>query len=183
MTTDKIRPRSAAQPSTLRAMLAAPLLPDAVVLVAMDLMNLGAMGHPVHRDDAPLASAANDFANTQLFEADGQMTMVVVSGDFRADPVNLSGVLGVMDVIEVSEKVAAQRTGQHPNALAPFGHRLSMSVVIDVDLSQHRRVWLPAGDPHYVFASTYSELLRITAGMAAEVGELPRTDPATTMQG
>jgi hypothetical protein len=39
-----------------------------------------------------------------------------------------------------------------------------------VELSRYPRVWACAGHPSAVFPTSYEELLRLTAGTAAEVG-------------
>ena len=59
-----------------------------------------------------------------------------------------------------------------PGSVAPVGHPENLPVVIDVSLAQYERIWIPAGDPSYVFTTSYAELLRATAGQAAEITEL-----------
>ena len=44
---------------------------------------------------------------------------------------------------------------------------------MDVELCRYEQVWAAAGHPHAVFPTTYEELLRLTAGTAAEVGGGP----------
>jgi prolyl-tRNA editing enzyme YbaK/EbsC (Cys-tRNA(Pro) deacylase) len=151
---------------------AAPL-PGAVARVAADLAALGCKGWPQLRSQAPPPGTANGYTTTQLFLADGHYVLVVVSGNHRADPVNLSGVLGIMDVIIVPDLAIAVWTAQDPSYLAPVGHTHPINVVMDIELSTHPRIWLPAGHADYVFPTSYAELLQITAGTAAEVGELP----------
>ena len=52
-----------------------------------------------------------------------------------------------------------------------MGHPESLLTIVDVALSHFDEVWAAAGHPHYVFPTTYDELLRITGGDAAEVAE------------
>ncbi|MEI2717139.1 MAG: YbaK/EbsC family protein [Candidatus Nanopelagicales bacterium] len=156
-----------------------PDLPGPVVRVAEELGGLGASGVPGPTPAAPLP-ADQTIATTQVFEADGRPVLVVCDG--RADPVDLAGVLGTMTVRVVPEPVARLWTGQSPAAIAPVGHAEPVTVIIDVNLSRWRRIWVPAGAPGYCFPTTYSELLRITAGTAAEVGELPGPGAASTLQ-
>ena len=47
------------------------------------------------------------------------------------------------------------------------------AVRVDVELARYPVVWAAGGHPHYVFPTTYDELLRVTAGEASEVGEQP----------
>lgn len=154
-------------------------LPGAVARVAAALAGLGVAGVPGHYPDAPppYADAADAvIARTALFEADHQPVLIVVADHHHADPVNLAGVLGAMEVRAVADPVARLWTGQDPDAIAPIGHSRSMPVIIDIELARHRRIWVPAGVTGYLFPTSYAELLSITAGTAAEVGDLPGTD-------
>lgn len=49
--------------------------------------------------------------------------------------------------------------------------RPPIRTLIDVDLGQYDEVWAAGGHPHCVFPTSYDELLRITGGEAAEVGD------------
>jgi prolyl-tRNA editing enzyme YbaK/EbsC (Cys-tRNA(Pro) deacylase) len=156
-------------------------MPPPVAKVRAELTGLGATGRPEHRSGDDIGGNRQTLATTQVFEADGRPVLVVSSGHHRADPVNLAGVLGVTTVRAVPDPVATLWTGQEPTAIAPVGHAEPLSVIIDVDLAQFRRIWVPAGAPGYLFPTTYAELLRITAGTAAEVGELPETGTTPTI--
>lgn len=145
-------------------------LPGPVQQVAAELLGLGASGAP--RPDPPSPLPPDEIAaTTQVFEADGRPLVVVCVGE--ADPVDLAGALGAMTVRAVPAPVATLWTGQDPTAIAPVGHAEPVGLVIDINLSQWRRIWVPAGSTGYSFPTSYSELLRITAGTAAEVGKLP----------
>lgn len=144
-------------------------LPGPVQIVADALSDLGATGFP---QTAPASLGPGEIiTDTEVLEADHRAFVVVCAG--KPDPIDLAGVLGVMEVRVVPAAVAALLTGQEPGAIAPIGHAEPMNVVIDINLAQWRRMWVPAGSPGWVFPTTYSELLRITAGSAAEVGKLP----------
>lgn len=155
--------------------------PSPVTRVQAELAGLGAAGAPVAMRPEEIPTHSQILASTQVFEADGRPVLVVVNGSRRADPVNLAGVLGATTVRPVPDPVATLWTGQDPDAIAPVGHNEQIAVIIDVDLAQYRRIWAPAGAAGYLFPTTYAELLRITAGTAAEVGELPEPGPAPTM--
>ena len=154
------------------AMSTTPAVPGPVQRVGAALTGLGAAGVPQPGVPDPLPDA-DLIATTDILEADGHPLLVVCVG--RPDPVDVAGVLGAMTVRAVPDPVAALWTGQDPGAIAPVGHSgpVAMGVVIDINLAQWRRLWVPAGAPGWVFPTTYSELLRITAGHAAEVGKLP----------
>jgi prolyl-tRNA editing enzyme YbaK/EbsC (Cys-tRNA(Pro) deacylase) len=50
------------------------------------------------------------------------------------------------------------------------GHPHPLRTIVDIALSRFDVVWAAGGHPHYVFPTSYDELLRITAGEAAEIG-------------
>ena len=62
------------------------------------------------------------------------------------------------------------RVAQTTWGVAPVGHPEPLRTVVDIALSRYDEVWAAGGHPHYVFPTSYDELLRITAGEAAEVG-------------
>lgn len=145
-------------------------LPGPAQQVAVALAGLGAAGTPCPGPPDPLPPG-HAVVHTHVFEAGGRPLVVV--GHARPDPVDLAGALGVDGIREVPDPVVTLWTGQDPRAVAPVGHAEPVSLVIDINLAQRPVLWVPAGAPGYFFPTTYSELLRITAGTAAEVGELP----------
>ena len=54
--------------------------------------------------------------------------------------------------------------------MPPFGHITQLRVFVDPDLLQYDEVWAAAGHPHYVFTTTFDELVRITGGAPTDVG-------------
>ena len=63
----------------------------------------------------------------------------------------------------------AETTG----GVAPVGHPAPIRTIVDVDLGQYDEVWAAGGHPHYVFPTTFDELVRITGGTPADVGVQP----------
>jgi prolyl-tRNA editing enzyme YbaK/EbsC (Cys-tRNA(Pro) deacylase) len=61
-------------------------------------------------------------------------------------------------------------TGQVIGGVAPIGHPEPIGTLVDVELARYDVLWAAAGHPASVFPTTYDELLRLTAGTAAEVG-------------
>ena len=51
-----------------------------------------------------------------------------------------------------------------------FGFQRKLRIFIDPDLLQYDEVWAAAGHPHYVFTTTFDELVRITGGTPTDVG-------------
>ena len=65
------------------------------------------------------------------------------------------------------------RTGPVAEAtggVAPIAHPSPLCTIVDVDLAQFDEVWAAGGHPHYVFPTSFDELVRITAGTPADVG-------------
>lgn len=54
---------------------------------------------------------------------------------------------------------------------------------MDVELARFQQVWAAAGHPHTVFPTSYDELLQLTAGTPAEVGDGPGDRPAEGVPG
>lgn len=54
--------------------------------------------------------------------------------------------------------------------VAPVGHPEQLRTVVDIALSHYGEVWAAGGHPHYVFPTTFDELVRITGGTPANVG-------------
>jgi prolyl-tRNA editing enzyme YbaK/EbsC (Cys-tRNA(Pro) deacylase) len=64
-------------------------------------------------------------------------------------------------------------TGFTIGGVAPVGHPEPIGTLVDIELARYEQVWAAAGHPHTVFPTTYDELLRLTGGTPAEVGQGP----------
>jgi prolyl-tRNA editing enzyme YbaK/EbsC (Cys-tRNA(Pro) deacylase) len=69
--------------------------------------------------------------------------------------------------------VVRRHTGQVIGGVAPIGHPAPIGTLVDVELARYDVVWAAAGHPASVFPTSYDELLRLTGGTAAEVGDGP----------
>ncbi len=155
--------------------------PLSVRQVAAALTGLGAQGRPQPlpadvRTDAEIAAQlgapVGAVANSVIFMIDSDPLLVLTSGGRRPDPLTLGALLGVGDLRPASAEDVHRWTGQPIDGIAPVAHRVAMQTLVDVELARFPQVWCPAGHPRWVFPSSYAELLRITAGEAAEVGDL-----------
>ena len=123
---------------------------------------------------AQLDVEVGQIASSLLFRAyglDGQdhPLLVLTSGAHRVDPVKLGEVLD-LDHLELMDAESVRRiTGFAIGGVAPVGSLTPVATVVDVALSRYAQVWAAGGHPRIVFATSYDELLRITAGQAAEV--------------
>lgn len=122
---------------------------------------------------AQLGVEVGAIANSLVFDADGAPLLVLTSGAHRADVVTLASLVGASRVRRATPDFVRGATGQPIGGVAPVGHPRPLRTVVDVDLARFPVVWAAGGHPHYVFPTSYDELLRVTAGEAAEVGEQP----------
>lgn len=152
---------------------------QSVIRVREALARLGARGEVRALDDsARTAKEAADalgievgqIANSLLFMADGEPVLVMASGGHRVDTMAVASVLDVSHVEKASADEVRKATGFAIGGVAPVGHPEPLRTIVDVALAQYDVVWAAGGHPHYVFPTSYDELLRITGGEAAEVG-------------
>lgn len=164
----------------------AAAIPDRVAQVARTLTALGAQGQPqlmtAPAHTAAAAAAAIGvpvaaIANSLIFASDGQPLLVMTSGGHRADPLTLAALVGVNDLRPATAAEVKKWTGQPIGGVAPIGHPQPLPTLVDVELAHFDEVWCGAGHPDWVFGTSYAELLRITAGEAAEVGDLQVREP------
>ena len=107
-----------------------------------------------------------------------QPLLVLTSGAHRVDETTVAGLLGVPRLRRATPDFVREATGQAIGGVAPIGHPAPIGTLVDIELARYERVWAAAGHPSAVFPTTYEELLRLTAGTAAEVGTGP-FDPTT----
>ena len=152
---------------------------QSVVTVREALTRLGAKGQVRRLDDsARTAKEAADalgievgqIASSLIFLADGDPVLVIASGGHRVDTEMLAAVLEVNAIDKASADDVRKATGFAIGGVAPVGHPEPLRTIVDIALAQHDVVWAAGGHPHYVFPTTYDELLRITGGTPADVG-------------
>jgi prolyl-tRNA editing enzyme YbaK/EbsC (Cys-tRNA(Pro) deacylase) len=119
---------------------------------------------------AQLGVPVGAIANSLVFDVDGEPLLVLTSGGHRVDEVQVAGLLGVPRVRRASPDFVRGHTGQPIGGVAPIGHPEPIGTLVDVELARYEHVWASAGHPSAVFPTSYEELLRLTAGTAAEVG-------------
>lgn len=155
-------------------------LPAGVQRVAVALARLGAAGQirelPERAATAATAAAALDveiaaICNSLVFDADRSPLLVLASGAHRVDLTKVAGIVGASTVRRATPELVRAATGQPIGGVAPVGHPNPLRTLVDVDLSRQPVVWAAGGHPHFVFPTSYGELLRITAGEAVELAE------------
>jgi len=152
---------------------------QSVTTVREALKLRGATGEVRRLDDsARTAKEAADalgievgqIASSLVFLADGAPVLVMASGGHRVDTNKLSAILDGAVITKANADDVRAATGFAIGGVAPVGHPEPLRTIVDVALAQYDVVWAAGGHPHYVFPTSYDELLRITAGEAAEVG-------------
>jgi prolyl-tRNA editing enzyme YbaK/EbsC (Cys-tRNA(Pro) deacylase) len=122
---------------------------------------------------AQLGVPVGAIANSLVFDVDDTPLLVLTSGAHRVDVEQVAALLGVPRVRPGSPDFVRRHTGQPIGGVAPIGHPEPIGTLVDIELARYGRVWAAAGHPHAVFPTTYEELLRLTGGSAAEVGNGP----------
>lgn len=151
-----------------------------VRLVRARLTELGATGAVRVLDDAARTAAAAaaalgvepaQIANSLVFAADGEPVLVLASGGHRVDTAKVAATLGAHRVERADPDFVRTHTGFAIGGVAPVGHPQPLRTLVDSHLAAYDQVWAAAGHPHAVFPTTYDELLRLTGGEPADVGQ------------
>ena len=119
---------------------------------------------------AQLDIEVGQVANSLVFDADGAPLLVITSGAHRADLHRIAAHIGAMLVHRPGAEFVRTHTGQPIGGVAPVGHPNPIRTIIDTRLGNWDVVWAAGGHPHYVFPTSFAELLRITGGAPLDVG-------------
>ena len=151
--------------------------------VAKALTSLGARGQITVLEDAArtarqaataLGIETAQIANSLVFRGHrardkAQPLLVLVSGAHRVDMGRVADLLELNAISLADPEFVSKYAGFAIGGVAPIATRRPIKTVVDVSLSRYELVWAAAGHPRTVFPTSYDELLRITAGQAAEV--------------
>jgi prolyl-tRNA editing enzyme YbaK/EbsC (Cys-tRNA(Pro) deacylase) len=147
---------------------------------AAALLNLGVSGEVrALPESAPTAAAAaaqlgcevGAIANSLVFSADGTPLLVMTSGAHRVEVGRVAQLIGAAAVQRADARSVRAWTGQAIGGVGPVGHPAPIPTLVDTWLEKYDVIWAAAGHPHTVFPTSFAELVRITAGTPAEVGE------------
>jgi prolyl-tRNA editing enzyme YbaK/EbsC (Cys-tRNA(Pro) deacylase) len=126
---------------------------------------------------ASLGVPVGAIANSLVFtvESGGETTplLILTSGAHHVDETKVAALLGVSGIGRASADFVLRHTGQPIGGVAPIGHPEPIGTLVDIELARYEHVWAAAGHPSAVFSTSYDELLRLTAGTAAEVSSGP----------
>lgn len=105
-----------------------------------------------------------------VFVADGHPVLVLASGDHQVDTHEVGRALDAHHVGRADADLVRDATGFPIGGVSPVAHPHPLRTLVDTALEKYDVVWAAGGHPHYVFPTTYDELLRLTEGTAADVG-------------
>src|SRR3984957_20535830 len=120
---------------------------------------------------AQLGGEGRAIAKSLVFAADGGALLVMTSGAHRVDTSRVAALIGASVVSRADARSVRAWTGQVIGGVGPVGHPAPIRTVVDVWLAKYDVVWAAAGHPHTVFPTSFDELVRITGGTSAEVGD------------
>lgn len=153
--------------------------PPAVDRVEKALADLGAQGQITQLSDSArtareaatsLGVDVGQIASSLVFLADGAPVMVVASGRHRVDEKRLGGLLEATIGKANADDVRAA-TGFAIGGVSPVALATSFPIVIDEALAAYDVVWAAAGHTHWVFPTSFDELVQMTGGRPATVGD------------
>jgi prolyl-tRNA editing enzyme YbaK/EbsC (Cys-tRNA(Pro) deacylase) len=148
---------------------------------------------------AALGVPVGAVVNSLVFTVGDLPLLILTSGAHRVDERKTAELLGVERITPASAEFVRRHTGQAIGGqqfgdqqfgdqqfgdqqfgdIAPIGHPEPIGTLVDVELARYDTVWAVAGHTAAVFSTTYDELLRLTEGTAAEVGDGPGTASAS----
>src|SRR5580698_123386 len=120
---------------------------------------------------AQLGCEVGAIANSLVFAADGEPLLVMTSGAHRVDTSRVAALVGASVVSRADARSVRAWTGQAIGGVGPVGHPAPIRTLVDAWLAKYDVVWAAAGHPHTVFPTSFAELVRITEGTPADVGE------------
>ena len=120
---------------------------------------------------AQLGCEVGAIANSLVFAADGAPLLVMTSGAHRVDTSRVASLVGASVVSRADPQSVRDWTGQAIGGVGPVAHPAPIRTLVDTWLARYDVIWAAAGHPHAVFPTSFDELLRITGGAPAEVGE------------
>lgn len=119
---------------------------------------------------AQLDIEVGQVCNSLLFNADGGPLLILASGGHKVDVNRVAAELGFDSIHRPDADFVREFTGQPIGGVAPLGHPAPVRTVVDTHLGNWDVVWAAGGHPHYVFPTSFDELVRITGGKPLDVG-------------
>jgi prolyl-tRNA editing enzyme YbaK/EbsC (Cys-tRNA(Pro) deacylase) len=121
---------------------------------------------------AGLGVEVGQIASSIIFALpDQEPLLVVTSGRHRVDTTMVAELLGVEKLLRADADFVRAATGFAIGGVSPVAHARPITTLVDQALADYEQVWAAAGHPHAVFPTTFAQLLSLTGGAPAVVGE------------
>lgn len=121
---------------------------------------------------AAIGCTVAQIAKSMIFRAaeSDRPVLVIASGSVRVDAKKVASLLGEK-VKRASPEFVRDNTGYAIGGVPPVAHRVEPIVLIDETLFDLECLWAAAGTPNAVFRLLPEDLLRLTAGVVADIAE------------
>ena len=117
-----------------------------------------------------LGCEVGQIANSLVFRAGRSNTPILVmsSGARRVDTAKLEAIVGE-PIAKADADFVRAATGYPIGGVAPVGHPVAVTLLLDADLRRCARVWAAGGTPHTVFAIAPEDLQRATSAAWSDI--------------
>ena len=110
-------------------------------------------------------------ASSLVFDADGDLVVVVTSGANHVSESRLAAHLGADEVSMAAPDRVHDAVGWEVGGVPPICHDADLPVYLDASLLDHDTVWAAAGAPTAVFPVPPADLVELAGAEAVEVSE------------
>ncbi|MGF3055527.1 YbaK/EbsC family protein [Microbacterium sp. YY-01] len=118
---------------------------------------------------AALGCTVGAIANSLVFMADGAPLLVMTSGDHRANTDVIAAAVQANEVRMATPDEVRAATGQAIGGVAPVGHPVPLTTLVDEHLRTYEQIWTAGGTPSSVMPMTFDELVNLTSGTVTTV--------------
>ena len=118
---------------------------------------------------ATLGVQVGQIVKSLVFEADGETVLVLTSGENKVDTDKVAIAFNVSKVGKTDADKTREVTGYAIGGVPPLGHTTKMKILIDETFKKFDEIWAAAGHPHFVFPTTYEELIRLSGAIPTDV--------------
>ncbi len=116
---------------------------------------------------------ADQIVKSLIFLCDGEPTLVMVSGPWRADDAKIAEAVGASAVKIAKPAVVRDRTGFDVGGVAPFPLPQIATAICDRNLLSQDVVWASAGSVRHVVAIAPHDLVKLASARPADVSIPP----------
>jgi len=120
---------------------------------------------------AAIGCDVEEIASSLVFDADGDLVVVVTSGANHVSESRLGAHLGADRVSMADPDRVRETVGWAVGGVPPICHDADLPVFLDASLLDYETVWAAAGAPTAVFAVPPAKLAALAAAEAVVVSE------------